>query len=150
MKNSLLTFLLIIPILSFGQLSINEKKEIDIYSTNLCSCVEEIISELGSTMKGYIDVLIEKGEVDAGQFITKTLENATEEKVNQFIADADKMQSPEFLARIENCENYEDLQEKSIAEINNEKGESYDYLIKLLSDKDFCRLTKMLYILGAK
>ena len=148
MKNIFFLLLFIIPFLSFGQLTTNDKKEIDIYATNLCSCVEEAISDLGATMKEYIEVLANEGTEAAEKYIAAYLEGASQEKIDQFLADADKMQDPIFLTKIENCDNNENLPEKSIKEINNESGESFDYFFKLLSDKYFCKLTKMFYNLG--
>ena len=152
MKNIFFSLIFITPFLSFGQLTVNEKKEIDLYATNLCSCVEETISSLGTAMRSYIEVLAEEGMEAAGKYIATYFESAPQEKINQFLADAEKMQDSDsvFLTRIENCENNKNLPEKSISEINNESGESFDYFIKLLSDKDFCKLTKMFYNLGGE
>ncbi len=150
MKKLLITFVFFIPFLSLSQISDNEQKEIDIYVSKLCKCANEVMNTLSPIMSNYIEILAEHGESVAEKFIIDFLTDATEEERNKFIADADLMNSKEFQAKIENCDDNSNLTTTSIAQINNASGERYIYFKNLLSNKDVCKLTNMFYNMGTK
>lgn len=148
MKKSFLIILLLIPFVSFSQLPKKERKAIDNYADSTCQCLNELINTLDGKMVEYLNVFSEEGEVTAQAFLANYLENASEEDTNSLLESANLMQTESFGLKIEACDDGSNLSSKTSEEIENEKGSSYDYYLKVLSTNSNCKLTKMFIEMG--
>ncbi len=153
MKKLFLALLFIIPLVAFSQeqtFPSKEKKAIDSYLNTFCECLNEVLSTLNPTMIEYMQIFADSGEATAQKFINNYVENATEEEVNNFLASANMMQNEAFISKLDNCDDKGTMSQKSIDSIDNEKGESYDYLMKSMSKNIQCKFTEMFIKMGSE
>lgn len=147
MKTAFLT-LFLIPFLSFGQVSKKEKKSIDKYALEMCECVNDLMGELHPKTIEVVLLMAEKGQEDAMKDVEAMLAEMSPEEMQEFLASFTKMEDPEFLAEIEECDGSESLDPKLKEQIDNSEGEAHAYLMEYLGQEEACKVMKSLYDLG--
>lgn len=147
MKSKLL-LLLLIPFLSFGQVSEEDKKAIDVYALDVCGCVSDLIQELHPKTVEAIFYMVENGQEKLPAYLEKVLLDMSDEDKQAFMGSFQKMQDPEFGAKIEKCDNTATLGKTLKKEIDDTKTESHKYLMSFLSKEDSCKLLKVFYDIG--
>ncbi len=153
MKSTLLT-LLLIPILSFGQVEVNElskkdKKSIDKYATSMCDCVNEQMATLHPKVIEVVLLMGEKGQEEAMKDVEGMLAEMDPAEMQEFLEAFTIMESDEFMQEIENCDGSDRLSAETKEQIDNAEGEAHDYLMRVLSQEEACEVMKALYDLGA-
>ena len=114
----------------------------------MCECVNDLMNTLDINMIKYLDVFAKSGENDATYFLNAFLETGTPEEVQAFLDSSDVMLTEDFGFKIEACEDNSKLSSKAIYEIDDLKGDAYDYFMNSLSSKSNCKLSKMLLDMG--
>lgn len=147
MKAAFLT-LLLIPFLSFGQLSKKDKKNIDKYALEMCECVNELMAELHPKTVEVVVLMAEKGQEGAMKDVEAMLTEMSPEEMQEFLTSFTKMEDPDFLARIEGCDGSENLSPGIKDEIDNAEGNAHSYLMSTLGEQEECKVMKSLYDLG--
>jgi hypothetical protein len=148
MKSAFLT-LLLIPFLSFGQVSKKEKKSIDKYALSMCECVNDLMSELHPKTIEVVMLMAEKGQEDAMKDVEAMLTEMTPEEMQEFLASFTTMESEEFLQKIEDCDGSDSLDPEMKEQIDNAEGDAHAYLMEVLGREEACKVMKSLYDLGA-
>ncbi|WP_299114304.1 hypothetical protein [uncultured Winogradskyella sp.] len=147
MKN-LLIVLLVIPFLSFGQVSENEKNEIETYAQKMCDCFNNTLKDLHPKAIEAINILATDGQQKMEQYITKEMQEASDVDKQAIMGSFQKMQEPSFGAKIENCDT-SSIQNKALKiRLDNPKTESHKYLMTYLSSEDSCKVLKVFYDMG--
>ncbi|SHH46139.1 hypothetical protein [Winogradskyella jejuensis] len=144
----LLALLLIVPFLSFGQVSEDEKKDIETYALKMCGCFNNILNELHPKAIKAINILATEGQQKMEQYITKVLQEESDAEQQAFMKSFQVMQEPAFGARIENCDT-SSIQDKALKRrFDNPKTEAHKYLMNYLSSEDSCKVLKVFYDMG--
>jgi hypothetical protein len=147
MRAAILT-LVLIPFLSFGQVSKKEKKSIDKYALAMCECVNDLMGELHPKTIEVVLLMAEKGQEEAMKDVEAMLTEMSPEEMQEFLASFTTMEDPEFLARIEECDGSDSLDEKVKEQIDNAEGDAHAYLMEYLGEEETCKVMKSLYDLG--
>ncbi len=147
MKAAFLT-LLLIPFLSFSQISKKEKKSIDKYALEMCECASELMGELHPKTIEVILLMAEKGQEEAMKDVEAMLTEMTPEEMQEFLASFTMMEDPDFLARIEECDGSDSLSDEIKEQIDNAEGDAHAYLMEHLGEEEACKVMKSLYDLG--
>ncbi len=147
MKAAFLT-LLLIPFLSFGQISEKDKKSIDQYATNMCECVNELMAELHPKTIEVAMLIAEKGQEEAMADVEKMLTDMSPEEMQEFFASFTKMEDKAFLQRTDDCNGSDDLAPEIKSEIDDAEGEAHAYLMEYMESEEACEFMKALYDLG--
>ncbi len=147
MKTTLIA-LLLLPFVSFGQLSEEAKNSIDDYAISVCGCVDELIDELHPEVAGVILLMDEKGQEEAMLEVQEMLTEMTSEEMEDFLMAFKSMDSDAFEQKVEDCDSSHDLSDRVEDQINNELGEAYDYFMETLEREEICQVMKALYNLG--
>lgn len=148
MKKYLIIIFTFLPILSFAQLTNEEKSTIDNYAVNICDCINEVIETLGVKTNEILTVFANEGEDIALKQIEEYLTTASEEDTKKLLASFDQMSKPEFGNKIEQCDNKDGMPSEIIFSIDNEKGKYSDYFYNYLTNTLECKITNYLMVLG--
>ena len=146
--SKLIFFFLVIPFLSFGQISKKDKKSIDKYALEMCGCVNDLMAELHPKTIEVVMLMAEKGQEDAMKDVEAMLTEMTPEEMQEFLASFTTMEDPEFLARIEECDGSDSLDEELKDQIDSAEGDAHAYLMEYLGEEETCEVMKALYDLG--
>ncbi|GAB5417215.1 MAG: hypothetical protein Crog4KO_20810 [Crocinitomicaceae bacterium] len=147
MKTTLIT-LLLLPFLSFGQVSEEDKNSIDSYTLSLCECMNDLMETMHPLMLDLIILSAEMGEEEAFMDMESKMAEMSEEEVEEFIQSAERMSSEEFEDQIDACDEAFELAEELDEKINSEAGAAFDYLLEVLDREGTCEIMNALYILG--
>lgn len=148
MKRSIILAMLLVPMISFGQLKGKEKKSIKKYTESVCSCVTELFNELPKECAEITFTMVEEGEEAAMQKLQQQMAGMSEEELTVILQGFEKMSSPEFGAKIEACDDKSVLNVELADGIDNASGSAYDYFISQLESIEGCKLMNALYTLG--
>ena len=149
MKALFLT-LILIPVLSFAQLSNKDKKSVETYLYNTCDCVNNVMDELHPKVYDVIMLMAENSEEEALKQVELLVSEMSEEETVEFSASFQKMDSAEFAVKIDNCESTESVSKEIMLQIDGAEGPAFDHLLDYLYQEEVCSLTKTLYNYGAE
>lgn len=154
MKILILT-LLFIPFLSFAQedvstqLSKKDRESIDRYALDMCDCINNVMMELHPKTIDIILSLAENGQEGMVEKIQEFAEEMDSEERLFFLSSLEKMNSPEFLSKTEECDHSSTLlDEKLKADIDSAEGAAHEYLMTLVMSEEACKLVKSLIQIG--
>ena len=147
MKTALL-ILLLIPFISLGQLSKKDKKNIDKYALSMCGCLYDLFETLHPKTDDVIFMIAQNGQEEAMLTVETWLEEMDSDEMNEFLSSFQAMESPEFLQKIEECDDSDGLDPNIKEQVDNARGDAHIYLLKALGREDGCELMKALYDLG--
>jgi len=118
MKNLLLLAILLVPMLSFGQLKKKDKKAVEQYADHMCGCVNEVLNTLDPKTIEFIVIIGKEGDAAGEAAIKEYMATATEGEVNSVIESFNKMSSNEFQKSIEECDTRPNLNDEIAGSIN--------------------------------
>lgn len=147
---ALIAAFLLIPVLSFGQLSKKEKKSIGKYADNMCECVNDLMGQLEPKVLDVIVLMAEKGEDKAMEEVTEMMNKMTPTELERFLDSFKMLEDPTFIESIDNCEDMSSLDERLKAEMNAGEGDGYDYFMEYIGKEDACQLINNVYKLEAQ
>ena len=148
MKKIVLLTILMVPFFAFAQLSKKDKKAINKYADNMCSCMNEVMQALGPKANEFIMVMATEGEEAFEEQFLEFYKSASEEEAAAVIASFDRMSSEEFQNKTEACDDKGKLAPGLSAEIDTNIGDAYDYFNQYISEEEACTLLNYLLILG--
>lgn len=147
MKTTLIT-LLLLPFLSFGQVSEEDQISIDDYAISMCGCINDLINDLHPKTMGVIILMAEEGEEVAMIEVEEMLTEMSQEEMEFFLESFSKMESEAFLAKVENCDEASGLNDGLEDQINSDDGDVFNYFMEVLNREETCKIVKVLYDLG--
>ncbi len=145
---TILPTLLLLPFLSFGQVSEKDKNSIDAYTITICECMNELMETLHPLTIDLILLTAEKGEDEAFIEFESKLAEMSEEEVEDFLLSVDKMASEEFEEYIDDCGEASELDAELDESINSEEGGAFEYLLEVLNREKACKIMSALYEIG--
>jgi hypothetical protein len=148
MKN-LFLILLVVPFLSFGQITEKKKKAIDNYANEICGCVNTVITDLHPKMFESFIYLAENGQEKFPAHIQNVLSEMTDEEKQAYMASFQKIQEPAFGAKIDNCDKSSGITEELKKETDDLTSDTHKYLMEYLGKETSCKILKVLYDMGS-
>jgi len=126
MKNLLITLLLFIPFLVFGQLSRSEKVEVEKYTLHVCECTDSIFA---TTDPLVVDFMIRLGDNQEEGLIwlEDLMLNMTDQETETFMANMNLLQEPEFIESMDNCISNYNISDKVKNGLEIGEGEYYSF-----------------------
>ncbi|MFK5981552.1 MAG: hypothetical protein QM499_01460 [Flavobacteriaceae bacterium] len=150
MKINLILIFVFLPLISFAQLTTEEKSTIDNYAANICKCINGVFETLGPKTYEMMIIMANEGEEVAIKQIEEYIIAASEEDANKLLESFNSMGSIEFQNKIEKCDNKEGMSSEMLFSIDNEKGEYSDYFYNYLANTIECNLSNYLMLLGTQ
>ena len=150
MKKYLKIIFIFLPLISFGQLTSEEKATIDNYANYICPCINKVINSLDPLVVKYVNIMANEGEEKAMKQIEEYVKTHTEEDAQNLVAGFDEMSSVTFQNKISSCDNKKDLTSEMSFSIDNAKGEYNDYFYNYLATTLECKMTNYLMLLGTQ
>lgn len=150
MKKLFIVAIALIPSLSFGQLTNDDKKDIENFAVDMCECLNDMFDELDPVVIDFLEATANEGEEAANQVLMTAIAESTEEEQASLMASFQKMQDPEFLGRIEKCVVSGDISEELKAELDKENSEASKYAFEVFKNNKECRVAKLFYEVGTK
>ena len=143
-------FVLIIPFLSFGQISDKEKSQIESYATEFCDCANSFFDQLHPKALDLIVYLMENGQKDAQEYLKNQLAEMDDKEQAEFIASFQKMQDPDYLGKVEACDNSKSISADFKERVDDFQSDSHKYLMEFLDREASCKMVKFFYDLGKR
>ena len=151
MKNTLLlAVLIVLPMFMVAQFTRQDQKAVKKYTTNLCTCTEDLVNTLNPTALQYLRIFFDDGEEKANEFLNDFVSNSTSAEVKAVNASFTDMGGESFGEKIEDCYNKDNLDKQVASDIDNMKGEAYAYFLKLIEEEETCYWLKNFYEAGIK
>ncbi|TCK68987.1 hypothetical protein DFQ05_0498 [Winogradskyella wandonensis] len=144
----LLAALLIIPFLSFGQVSQDEKEEIETYALEICDCFNNVLKELHPKAIEAITIYASEGEQKMQEYVVKVLAEESDAEKQAFMESFQSMQESPFLIKLQRCDASATKNEALKEKMDDSNSEVSKYLINYLGKEDSCKLFKFFYDLG--
>ncbi len=142
MRKIILAVFVCIPLLSFGQLSQEEKGIINDYSDNLCDCINNVLeSNLDAKALSFVLLMAEEGEEVAKLAITEYVQSASKEKTQELVASFDRMSTEDFQKNIAACDEKNEMDDSLKESLDKGSGVPYDYFFMYLNSTSKCKLT---------
>ena len=148
MKNLLVLAILLVPMLSFGQLKKKDKKAVEQYADQMCGCVNDLMATLNPQAVEFIMLIGTEGDEAGEAAIIEYVGSASEEDVKVLLESFNVMGSDEFQGKIEKCDLKTDMSDEVSGSIDAAMGDGYDYFYKYLGKDDGCSLFKILLDAG--
>lgn len=147
MKTTLIA-LLLLPLLSYGQVSRKDKKNIESYANTVCECISNLMDSLHPKTIEVVLLMGEKGQEEAMVDIQKMTLEMNEEELQEFLVSFETMGSDAFTEKIDNCEKSGVLSSELKEEIDNENSAGNSYFMELLETEEGCNVMNALYVIG--